>query len=112
MRKMGSYCTAYLIQKLREFPKWTETSENARQEDRQVDGKEVTLARELTDDDFLYLQENFVVTDGIFIDENIIFDDVTPEWISFCQTTLGAEVPADASNPGSEQVSATSNAHQ
>jgi hypothetical protein len=112
MRKMGSYCIAYPLQRLREFPKWTENSENARQENRQVDGKEVTVARELTDDDFLYLQENFVVTDGIFIDENIIFDDVTPEWISFCQNTLGAEMPADASERGSEQASTTSHAHQ
>jgi hypothetical protein len=112
MRKMGSYCIAYPIQRLREFPKWTENSQNARQENRQVDGKEVTEARELTDDDFLYLQENFVVTDGIFIDENIIFDDVSPEWISFCQNTLGAEMPVDASNRGSEAASATSHAHQ
>ena len=28
------------------------------------------------EDDFLYLQENFTLTDGIFIDENIVFDDI------------------------------------
>lgn len=104
MKKMGSYCTAYQIQQLREFTKWREAGENARKENQQVDGREVMVARELTDDDFLYLQENFVVTDGIFIDENIIFDDITPEWIHFCETTLGAQVPAHASNRGSEQA--------
>jgi len=30
------------------------------------------------------MQENYVVTDGIFKDENIIFDNVTPEWKDFC----------------------------
>jgi hypothetical protein len=41
----------------------------------------------------LFVQENFVVTDGIFLDENIIFDDVTPEWKTFCETTLDFSVP-------------------
>jgi hypothetical protein len=102
MKKMGNYCTAYPIQQLRAFPKWRETRENARRESQQLDGKEVEVARELTDDAFLYLQENFVVTDGIFIDENIIFDDITPEWIHFCETALGAQVPAHVSNRSSE----------
>jgi hypothetical protein len=31
------------------------------------------------------VQKNFTVTDGIFVDENIIFSDVTPEWIEFCE---------------------------
>ncbi|NMG11729.1 hypothetical protein DP117_34725, partial [Brasilonema sp. UFV-L1] len=44
-------------------------------------------------DDFLYLQENYVVTDGIFKDENIIFDNVTPEWKEFCDKTLAFEIP-------------------
>ena len=47
--------------------------------------------------DFLYLQENFIVTDGIFIDENVIFDNVTPEWIDFCVNVLKFEVPKYAS---------------
>src|SRR5215212_10231627 len=102
MRNMGNYCTAYPIKQLREFPEWRETGENARKESQQVDGREVNVTRELTDDAFLYLQENFVVTDGIFIDENIIFDDISPEWIRFCETTLGAQAPAHTSNPRSE----------
>jgi len=47
----------------------------------------------LTDDDFLYLQENYVVTDGIFKDENIIFDKVTLAWKDFCDNTLLFEIP-------------------
>ncbi|NMG08634.1 hypothetical protein DP117_17715 [Brasilonema sp. UFV-L1] len=93
MASMGKYCKAYPIKKLREFSHWTENAENTRKEKKEIDGKEVEVNRTLTDDDFLYLQENYVVTDGIFKDENIIFDNVTPEWKEFCQKTLAFEIP-------------------
>jgi hypothetical protein len=94
MATMGRYCKAYSIKKLREFSGWTEAAENARKEKQEVDGKEVQVTRSLTDDDYLYLQENYVVTDGIFKDENIIFDQVTPEWIAYCHEMLRFEIPS------------------
>jgi hypothetical protein len=93
MAKMGKYCKAYLIKTLRQFGQWIEKSENTRVEKQHIDGQEVEVKRVLKDDDFLYLQENYVVTDGIFKDENIIFDNVTPEWKDFCQKNLGFEIP-------------------
>jgi hypothetical protein len=93
MAVMGKYCKAYSVQQLREFSQWHEQSENTRSEQKEVDGNKVEVKRSLTDDDFLYLQENYVVTDGIFKDENIIFDQITPEWKAFCQTVLGFKVP-------------------
>lgn len=93
MAKMGKYCKAYSIKKLREFSGWSENNQNVRKRKETVDGKEVEVQRPLTDDDFLYIQENYVVTDGIFIDENIIFDNVTPEWKEFCTDTLKFEIP-------------------
>jgi len=93
MGKMGKYCKAYPIQRLREFSGWKENIQNTKKEKKQVDGKEVEANRQLTESDYLYLQENFVVTDGIFLDENIIFDEVSPEWIDFCKTDLKFEVP-------------------
>ena len=93
MATMGKYCKAYSLKKLREFSGWTEKAENARKKEEVVDGKKTEIARELTDDTYLYLQENHVVTDGIFKDENIIFDDVTPEWVEYCQKVLAFEVP-------------------
>ncbi|MUG96462.1 hypothetical protein F7734_30610 [Scytonema sp. UIC 10036] len=93
MATMEKYCKAYSLKKLREFSQWTERTENTRKEKQLVDGKEVEERRLLTDDDFLYLQENYVVTDGIFKDENIIFDNVTPEWKEFCHKTLAFEIP-------------------
>ncbi len=93
MAVMGRYCKAYPVTRLREYKRWTEKAENARKETIVEDGNEVQVRRHLTDDDHLYLQENYVVTDGAFLDENIIFDDVTPEWREFCARTLKFEVP-------------------
>ncbi|MBE9213156.1 hypothetical protein IQ247_10810 [Plectonema cf. radiosum LEGE 06105] len=91
MATMGKYCKAYPLNRLRKFHQWNEYSENTRK--KVIDTDEVEINRELTDDDFLYLQENYVVTDGIFKDENIIFDNITPEWLDFCKNTLLFEVP-------------------
>jgi hypothetical protein len=93
MANMGKYCKAYSVARLREFTGWTENTQNVRKEKKQIDGKEVEVQRQLTTNDYLYVQENYVVTDGIFIDENVIFDNVTQEWIDFCQNTLKFEIP-------------------
>ncbi len=93
MGKMGKYCKSYFLKKLREFSQWTENSENIRKQKQEVNGKEVEIDRILSEDNFLYLQENYVVTDSIFMDENIIFDNVTPEWKEFCHKVLKFEIP-------------------
>ena len=95
MATMGKYCKPYPLSRLRTFPGWTEKAENARKERKEVDGEEVMVPRELTGDELLHLQENYVVTDGIFKDENIIFEDVTPEWVTYCQKMLGFEPPSE-----------------
>ena len=89
MAEMGKYCKAYLAKQFREYPGWSENAANVRKEKKEVDGKEVEVDRTLDDDSILYLQENYVVTDGIFKDMNIIFEDVTDEWKEFCHSTLG-----------------------
>lgn len=93
MAVMGKYCKAYSLKKLREFSDWTERAENARPA--KAEGQ--TSPRQLSDDDYLYVQENYVVTDGIFKDEHIIFDSVTSEWIEYCQNVLEFEIPVYAS---------------
>ncbi|MGB7921716.1 MAG: hypothetical protein WCF57_00595 [Pyrinomonadaceae bacterium] len=91
---MGNFCKAYSLNRLRGFDAWRERTENAR-EDRQGERQEGGAALALGSEDFLYLHENFVVTDGVFIEAHVIFDKVTPEWIVFCQNTLGFEAPKD-----------------
>jgi hypothetical protein len=93
MPRMGRYCKAYPISRLREYKGWTEKAQNARKEKQEIDGKEIESPRELSENDYLYLQENFTVTDGIYLDENIIFDQVSAEWEEFCKAKLGFELP-------------------
>ena len=96
MPTMGRYCKAYHVERFRLYPGWTENLQNLRVDKQVVNGKEVETQRTITDSDHFYLQENYVVTDGIFNDTNIIFDNVTPEWIDFCRDSLNFEIPAYA----------------
>lgn len=86
MAEMGQYCKAYPIARFRSFPGWQEQSANARQP--------------LNDESVLYLQENLVVTDGVFKDEHVIYDRVTPDWELFCRETLQFSVPEWVTNEG------------
>ncbi len=86
MSKMGRYCKAYPIAKLHEFSDWAKYY----RPEKAVDSVN-------SEEDYLFLQENFTVTKGIFLDEEIVFDNVTSEWEDFCKNTLNFEVPADVS---------------
>jgi hypothetical protein len=74
MKRMSDYCKAFPASRFRDFPNWS-------------------TARSVADDEVLFLHDNYLVTDGIFVDEQIVFDAVTPEWREFCRVTLGFEVP-------------------
>ena len=87
MSKMGRYCKAYPIAKLHEFGDWAKCYR----------GPEKVVDSENSDENYLFLQENFTVTKGIFLDEEIVFDNVTSEWEDFCKNTLNFQVPADVS---------------
>ncbi len=93
MAEMGKYCKAYYLKDFRKFSGWTERAENAKKEKKEVAGQEVDVIQELIDETILYLHDNYIVTDGIFKDENIIFDDVTSEWVEYCHQALKFEVP-------------------
>jgi hypothetical protein len=87
MSKMGRYCKAYPIAKLHEFGDWAKYYRRP----------ENVVESVNSEDDYLFLQENFTVTKGIFLDEDIVFDNITSEWEDFCKNTLNFEVPADVS---------------
>jgi hypothetical protein len=91
--EMSNYCAAYEARNFRKFPGWTENAANVRKDKQEVGGKEVEVDRQLDDDSILYLHDSYIVTDGIYYDENIIFDNVTDEWKQFCHETLGFEIP-------------------
>ena len=92
MARMGSYCRAYYARDFTAFAGWSPDLAQLR-----PDAGEPREA--LKDDDLLYLQESFAVTDGIFLDENVVFADAGPAWREFCTGTLGFAPPAAAEEP-------------
>jgi hypothetical protein len=66
--------------------------ENLRPETREVDGEAVEVPRtRLEDDDILFIQDDYRVTDGIFKDEHVVFDAVTDEWKRWLREDLEPE---------------------
>lgn len=92
MATMGSYCKAYPIENFRAFEKWSEKPVEKPTE-KQEAAEDTATAETSEENRYLFLQENLVVTDGIFLDENIVYDNVTPEWETFCREQLHFEVP-------------------
>jgi hypothetical protein len=76
MKRIGKYCKAYAIDDLRKFSGWNESAQE----------EQVTDETDLNN--ILFVQENYTVTAGIFVDENVILNEPTPEWIEFCRDTL------------------------
>ena len=93
MPKISNYCKAYPIQRLREFSGWTENFSNLCPETISAGDPQISTPPVLSENCFLYLHENYIVTYGVFVDEDIIFDKVTPEWPTSCQNVLRFDAP-------------------
>lgn len=98
MAEMGRYCKAYPLVRFRAFPDWSERPRNAGTETQTGGAKATQLPYQLTDDSMLYLQENLSVTYGIYKDEQVVFDQISPQWEEFCRSELKFEVPDFARN--------------
>ncbi|HEX8337893.1 MAG TPA: hypothetical protein VF621_14245 [Pyrinomonadaceae bacterium] len=86
---MSRYCKAYPVSRLREYEGWAASARAVRAaRPGRLDGSPT-----LEDSDILYLQEDFTVTGGIFMNEDIIFDDLTPDWTAFCKERLRFSPP-------------------
>ena len=91
MAKMGRYCKAYPIERLEEYSEWKTKVKTTLPLSPDQDMSQQTES----DTKYLFLQENFTITNGVFIDENIVFDDVTSQWMKFCTENLNFEIPAE-----------------
>jgi hypothetical protein len=114
--RMSDYCKAYYVRQFREYPHWSEREvaglhaellEEANGAAAANSGsnadRAATALRPLSDDDVLFLHDNYHVTDSVFADEHVVFDAVTSEWRTFCESVLGFEIPDYARAVPAEQ---------
>jgi uncharacterized protein len=87
-----SYARAYLLGELRKFSDWREEKLNWKET---IPADENGKSSELSDDDVVFLQQDFTVTELIWSGENVIFNRSTPEWVNFCTQELQFKVPDD-----------------
>lgn len=101
----GNYARAYLLGELRKFSDWREEKSTS------IPADENGNSHELSDDDVVFLQEDFTVTELIWPGENVIFNQTTPEWIDFCTQELQFKVPDDfdliAADPAAKSAAAS-----
>jgi ankyrin repeat protein len=102
-----NYARAYLLGELRKFSDWREEKINWKEA---IPADENGKSRELSDDDVVFVQEDFTVTQLIWPGENVIFNRTTPEWVDFCTQELQFKVPDDfdliASTPAAKSAEA------
>lgn len=91
MAEMGRYCRAYPASAFKRFEDWDPDLDNLRQPEPGAGAQRTVLK----DDDILYLQEDLIVTDGIFRDEHVIFAGGDDAWRTFCEDTLECGIPEE-----------------
>lgn len=94
MAKTSRYCSAYQVPRLRAFPGWVTPEKNTHPE-LDENGKKKKEPRVLGEKDYLFVHDSYVVTDGTYLDEHVVWKDITPEWVEFCETQLNFKVPDD-----------------
>lgn len=87
------YCTAYHLGDLRRYPAWSEN----KLEPKKTDGKKSNDAavedEPLTDEDVVFLHQDYTVTKSMWAGEDVIFDNATEQWKAFCSKELRFSVP-------------------
>lgn len=102
-----NYARAYLLGELRKFRDWREERINWKET---IPADENGKSRELSDDDVVFVHDDFTVTQLIWPGENVIVNQTTPEWVDFCTQELQFKVPDDfdliASTPAAKAAEA------
>src|SRR5262249_29886391 len=80
-RPERKYCKAYHMQSFRQFSGWTESRINWKE--MKGDGDDSNGKREqqaFSDNDIVFLHQDYTVTESMWHNENVIFNHVTSEW--------------------------------
>ena len=90
MATTSTYSKVYPMARFREFPAWTE----------KIPGLQVSDELEA----YAFLHDSYVVTADVFVDQKVVFDEVTAEWVDFCKNCLGFVVPPDVADAPASPV--------
>jgi len=93
-RPERKYCKAYHLKSLRQYPAWSESRINWKDnKDAKETGQQDNA--EFTDDKIVFIHQDFTVTESMWHNENVIFNQVDESWREFCSNTLTFKVPSD-----------------
>ncbi|MGA9771713.1 MAG: ankyrin repeat domain-containing protein [Blastocatellia bacterium] len=96
VRPQRKYCKAYHLSDLRRFSAFTESKINWTKKEEKVDQNNGNGGQsEFSDDDIVFIHQDFTVTRSMWENEDVIFNQVSPEWRDFCARDLGFKVPDD-----------------
>jgi uncharacterized protein len=84
------YARAYHLSELRQFPAFAKG--NAHLNINPIDVTDSTAASE---DPLVFIHQDLSVTRSMWHNEDVLLEDVTPEWQDFCRNVLCFKVPDD-----------------
>ena len=89
------YNMAFYLRDLRRYPGWVENKLDAKEAGAEAADGQAQDGEGLSDDDAVFLHQDYKVTKSIWPGEDVIFDDVTEQWKEYCRTELRFAVPDD-----------------
>jgi len=93
LRPERRYCKAYHLKDLKQYPAWSESRINWKEK---KDGKEADQSDgAFTDDKIVFIHQDFTVTESMWHNENVIYNQVDEPWREFCSNSLAFKVPTD-----------------
>ncbi len=92
VRAPKKYCKAYYLRDLRGYPAWGESRINWKEKKANGNGD---AGEGFGDDKVVFIHQDFTVTESVWPNENVIFNNVDPVWEEFCANTLNFKVPDD-----------------
>lgn len=92
-RPERKYCKAYYLKDLRTFPGWAESRINWKVTNQTK--QDLPDHGQLVDEKVVFIHQDFTVTESMWHNENVIFNQVSESWRDFCQQALGFKVLTD-----------------
>jgi uncharacterized protein len=87
------YCSAFHLGDLRRYSAWSEKTLELKKADGKKSNEPAVENETLTDEDVVFVHQDYTVTRSMWAGEDVIFDNVTEQWKEFCDKELKFAVP-------------------